>query len=180
MLDLQPSAAMAPVVHNQSLVPSGDRVHQNAMTCCHDAQNGAAVAVRIAPSTKYGASHDAMPLKQMGRRDPCPPGVPALATRCVRQRNSASGHSAAFSGKIGLRLGTGPRYDACIHGVPAILDLQPTAARAPAVRNQWPAPGGHRVHQDAMTCCHGAQDGAALPVWIAVSQNTGPPMMRCP
>ena len=129
---------------------------------------------------KYGASDDAMPMNQTGRRDPCPQGVPALATRCVRQQNRASGHSAAFSGKIGLRLGTGPRYDACIHGWSAMLALQPSAARAPAVRNQSLAPGGHWVHQDAMTCCDGAQDGAAVRAWIAVSQNMGSRMMRCP
>ena len=118
---------------------------------------------------KYGVSDDAMPMKQMGllQQDPSPQGA-------------HSGHSEAFSGKIGLRLGTGPCYDACIHGVPAILDLQPSAARAPAVRNPSPVPGWHRVHQDAMTCCDGAQDGAAVRAWIAVSQNMGSRMMRCP
>ena len=79
----------------------------------------------------------------MGWQDPRPQGAPAHRLLRVR-RERASGHSAASSGTDRHRLGTGPLYDACILGVPGILEQQASAARMPAVLNQTLVPGGGR------------------------------------
>ena len=85
---------------------------------------------------KYDASLDPVLTERLGAcRDPRSQG--ALARRPLRvQRERASGYSAASSGSICHRLGTGPLCDACILGVPGILEQQARAARMPAVLNQ--------------------------------------------
>ena len=112
-----------------------------------------------------------MPVQQMGWQDRRPQDAPPRHPLRAAAGVTGPGHGAAFSGN-----NICSRLDAMHAWSASSLELQPSVARAPAVRNQSPVPGGDRVQQDAVTCCDGAQNGADVDRSLTKSEVTADPM----